>query len=215
MTKMPSPHYDKKYFTWQRSIGEFGGWANLTKFQNHIKSSDRVLEFGCGGGWLLKNITCQEKMGIEINDTAKETAINTNTLQCVKYSSELTDDYYDIIISNHALEHCENPFAELKTLRTKLKPQGKIVFVVPCERWSNAWNPNDINKHLFTWNPMTLGNLFSAAGYTVESVEPYLHKWPPHYKKIAKFGKRVFNFAARLYGIFKKDVVQIKIIARR
>ena len=26
-------YYNDKYFDWQAPIGEFGGWANLTKFQ--------------------------------------------------------------------------------------------------------------------------------------------------------------------------------------
>lgn len=28
MSRLASKHYDQSYFSWQNSIGEFGGWAN-------------------------------------------------------------------------------------------------------------------------------------------------------------------------------------------
>ena len=65
MTDLVSTHYDKKYFDWQSSIGEFGGWANQTKFAEYISSNSRVLDFGCGGGYLLKNLECRAKAGVE------------------------------------------------------------------------------------------------------------------------------------------------------
>lgn len=47
---MENSNYDKKYFDWQKTIGEFGGKANLFKFEDNIKNTDTVLDFGCGGG---------------------------------------------------------------------------------------------------------------------------------------------------------------------
>lgn len=49
-----STHYDAEYFNWQKNIGAFGGWANSFKFKNSISKSDTVIDFGCGGGFLLK-----------------------------------------------------------------------------------------------------------------------------------------------------------------
>lgn len=69
-----SKHYDHDYFKWQKSLGEFGGWANLSKFSEFIKETDSVLDFGCGGGFLLKNLNCKKKFGIEINIPALENA---------------------------------------------------------------------------------------------------------------------------------------------
>jgi hypothetical protein len=42
------------------------------------------------------------------------------------------------------------PFVELKKLRSKLKPDGKMVFVVPHEKKGSRtrWRPNGINQHL-------------------------------------------------------------------
>ena len=58
----------------QERIGKFGGIINKKKFNKYINKNDSVLDFGCGGGYLLKNIDCLNKHGIEINETAIEIA---------------------------------------------------------------------------------------------------------------------------------------------
>ena len=42
-------YYDKKYFDWQKSVGEFGGKANLFKFEEYISETSDILDFGAGG----------------------------------------------------------------------------------------------------------------------------------------------------------------------
>ena len=47
-------HYNKKYFNYQREVGEFGAIANRIKFQKLIAPHFKVLDFGCGGGVYVK-----------------------------------------------------------------------------------------------------------------------------------------------------------------
>ena len=55
-------YYNEKYFNdYQKKIGEFGGIANTFKFKKYIKASDSILDFGCGGGFLLKNLEKQNQ----------------------------------------------------------------------------------------------------------------------------------------------------------
>ena len=35
--------------------------------------------------------------------------------------------------------------------------------------YGRKYQPGDINNHLFTWNPLLLGNLMNAAGFKVKS----------------------------------------------
>ncbi|WP_273566224.1 hypothetical protein [Maribacter halichondriae] len=65
-------HYTERYFKYQGTIGEFGGWANLDKFLKYIDENQTIVDFGSGGGFLLNNITCKDKVGVEINATAKK-----------------------------------------------------------------------------------------------------------------------------------------------
>lgn len=210
-----SSHYDEKYFDWQRDQGDFGGWANRMKFMPHIAPTDTVVDFGCGGGFLLKNINCAERCGVEINDTARGYAQRQNGIRAVKFVDELEDSFADVIISEHALEHCESPHQQIVNLRKKLKPGGYIVFVVPSESNRLKWAPGDINKHLFTWNPMTLGNLFTSAGYEVISVKALYQRWPPGFRYVAKLGWGVFNIASKVYGSLRRNTSEVKVVARK
>jgi SAM-dependent methyltransferase len=210
-----STYYDETYFNWQKEMGEFGGWADKMKFASHISPNDTVIDFGCGGGFLLKNISCSEKMGVEVNDTARSFAEKTNGIRAVKFVEHLEDSVADIIISNHALEHCVSPHLEIENLLKKLKPGGRIVLIVPCESNKLKWFPGDVNNHLFTWNPMTLGNLFTSAGYEVLGVHAVYHRWPPFYRQVAKLGWQIFNLSCKVYGTLRKSTSEVEIVARR
>lgn len=176
-------HYDEKYFEWQRKIGQFGGKVKLKWFAPHITENDYVVDFGCGGGYLLNNINARKKLGIEINQTARECA-KTLGIETVGGIDELQDESVDTIISSGALEHVENPFGVLKSLYVKLKPGGKIVFHVPNESCDLEYVRSEINNHLYTWNCLNLGNLFKAAGYFVYSVESIHTVWPKYFDEI-------------------------------
>jgi SAM-dependent methyltransferase len=207
-------HYDEDYFNWQKNIGAFGGWANLVKFERFISPEMNVIDFGCGGGFLLKNINCRGKIGIEINDKARESLSNLG-IEGFKHVKDVPDNWADIVISNHALEHVNDPLNELMSLKPKLKKGGRIVFVVPCESIKCKYSPNDINYHLFTWSPMNLGNLFTEAGYRVIESKSFLHKWPRNnYQKIAKvFGETFFHLICRVNGHLKTSISQVRVIA--
>lgn len=213
-------YYDSSYFNWQKKIGEFGGREDLWKFSNYISLSDKVIDFGCGGGYLLKNISCSERIGLEINGSARGQA-QQNGIKTVSSIEEIKDEWADIIISNFALEHVENPLVVLKNLYKKLKRGGIIVFVVPQEiKWK--YYKDDINQHLYTWSPMSLGNLFVRAGFEVEKVETIKYQWPPvFYMEIRRyFGKTIFNLICKLYSrlqkyIYKMAMFQLRVIAHK
>jgi len=215
MAERASKHYDDKYFAWQTSIGEFGGWADTTKFSAYVGENDDVLDFGCGGGYLLKNTICQRKVGVEVNSAAAIMA-KDNGVEVYSRVQDVPDDYVDVIISSNALEHALNPLQDIKELYTKLRKGGKIIFVVPCESISYAYQPKDINHHLYSWSPMSIGNLFTEAGYSVVESKAYIHKWPPKYRMIARFGgRRLFDIACRIYGRIKRSWFQVRIVAEK
>ena len=207
--------YDSEYFKWQNSIGQFGGKANLFKFSDYISSMDSVLDFGCGGGWLLKNINCRSKVGIEINDVARTFCREINNITSYKFLSEVESNTINVAISNHALEHVDNPLEILKEILEKLVPGGKAIFVVPSESVFNKYSPNDINMHLYSWNPQTIGNLFTKAGFNVLDIKPIWHKWIPCYIQISSLSWGLFDTLSRIYSVLNCNYSQIRIVAQK
>ncbi len=215
MSKRISAHYNKKYFDRQHPIGEFGGWANKTKFADYINKNDDVLDFGCGGGFLLKNLNCKKRVGVEINPSAAEKA-KKNGIDVYKSVDDIPDEYVDVIISNNAFEHTLRPLDELKALYKKLKQGGKIIFVVPCESIYYKYKPNDVNHHLYSWSPMNLGNIFTEAGFSVIESKAYIHKWPPKYVFIAKLtGRKIFELICRLSGRLRRSWFQVRAVGEK
>jgi len=126
-------HYDEKYFAWQKRCGQKGGFLNKFKFEKEVKDEDILMDFGCGGGYLLNNFKNTIKIGFEINKTAQK--------QCLEFGIVVYEDFKDIsdnsidtIISNHAMEHVPLPLNSFKDLYKKLKVGGKIIIVIPCEQ---------------------------------------------------------------------------------
>lgn len=208
-------YYQQEYFeNYQKKIGEFGGKANLFKFKSYINSSDTVLDFGCGGGFLLKNLDCKIKIGVELNPIAREFCINNNFIDCYEDIDEIEDNSIDVIISNHCLEHTLSPFDLINKMYNKLKIGGKIVLVVPLDSFNFKWYPNDVNNHLYSFSPMNIGNLLQGCNFKEISTDVIYHKWPPYFLKINKFfGKNIFNLICFIYGRINRRWVQTRGVA--
>ena len=194
-------YYDKVYFERQRKIGAFGGKINSKRFAKYVRPEDSVLEFGSGGGFLLKELCAKKKLGIEINEYARECAAEIG-IDSVSTVDEVEDDFADVIISTHVLEHVEEPFTTIKKLRMKLKDNGKIIFVVPYECNNNEYRKDDVDQHLYIWNSACIGNLFKKAGYFVNMVECYEWQWPYRdYEEIYNaVGEKAFGVLSGLFG---------------
>jgi SAM-dependent methyltransferase len=187
---MKNSHYKTKYFNWQKKIGMVGGKINADKFARYINPNDVVLDFGCGGGYLLGNLSCKKKIGVEINPVARKEARKNKNLEIHSSIKLLKNGMVDKVISNHALEHTKRPIDELVTLQRVLKKTGKIVLVTPIDDYRNnkRYVASDINNHLYTWNSQLLGNCLKEAGFKNIKIEVLTHAWPP------MFYKELYNF---------------------
>lgn len=213
-----SEHYNEEYFKWQDKDGPLGGWINKNFFQKNIEKSAIVIDFGCGGGYLLKNIKSGRKIGIEPNMAAAKT-IERNGVEHYQNTQQVKEklgtEIADVIISTNVLEHTLNPLQEIINLRDLLKTGGRIHFIVPCDSVSYKYDPNDINHHLYSWSPQNLGNLFKEAGFKILYVRPLMHKWPPFRFFFSKLGWPIFNLLCKVFGLISKKWSQTEILAER
>jgi SAM-dependent methyltransferase len=210
-----SAHYDERYFAGQSADALFSGAAELRKFQPFIRPTDTVVDLGCGGGFLLAKLDCAKRIGVDVNPAALQNCQQLGLL-VVDDLARIDDNCADVVISNHALEHMTDPYEKLLQVRRTLKSNGTAVFVVPCERYDFAFRPDDSDRHLYTWSPMNLGNLFQSAGFQVIECREYVHRWPPGRHAIVKLvGWTAFHLIARVYGVLSRRHSQVRIIARK
>ena len=131
-------------------------------------------------------------------------------------SESLPNNYFDKIISNHCLQHCENPLFELENLNRSLKKNGLAIIVVSCANINLKYKPNDVNYQLYSWSPMNLGNLFDAANFKIISIDTFKFKWIPKYNFFYKiFGKKIFNILCQIYGLFDQRITQVRIVVKK
>ena len=207
--------YGKEYLDWHSSIGKFGGWANRIKFELWLSPDLDVLDFGCGGGWLLANLPGRRKLGVELNPEARRTAA-TLGLTTVADLGEVAADSFDRAISNNALEHVQDPFSTLCQIWQKIRPGGLLILVVPCETIRIRFHEKDINHHLFSWSPQAIANLLQDAGFRILASEPFIHKWPPQFQMWAKIlGPTLFHFFCRIYGRWETSWTQVRVVGQK
>lgn len=202
-------YYDEKYFEAQKQVGLDNVKTIKHFFEPHINKDDHVLEFGCGGGFLLSSINCSRRVGFDINPTALATAkkLGVETFDSLEF---IEDNSFDVVISNSALEHTPTPYEDLVKLRSKLKENGKVVIRVPHETLGWSYKPNDWNYHLYTWSPMAIGNLLNESGFDVHNVVVEKSKQPPLFNFI-KRSRFLLKISGKIYRIFRIIIEELGI----
>ncbi|HEX6500397.1 MAG TPA: class I SAM-dependent methyltransferase [Micromonosporaceae bacterium] len=197
-----SDHYDARYFAWQNSNIEIKTRIKIQRFAPHIRPTDTVIDFGCAGGALIAGLNCARRIGVELNDVARASAVEQYGIEAYKSLAEVPDGIADVVISNHVLEHIAAPYDALRQLKPKIKPEGKLVLVLPIDdfRAQRQWDPNDINRHLYTWSPLNLGNLLDEAGYQPVQMKVLRHTLMRGLDKFAKLPEPAFEAVCRLYS---------------
>ena len=182
--------------------------ANSWMFNPYIKSTDRVLY----QGWTYTVTDNGILKSLNFSDlSARVSASALPTFPDLKGLKDL-----DVVISCHALEHTLSPLQALIDIRETLKDGGILVLVVPCEGYKNKYVEDNIDRHLYTWSPLNIGNLVHKSGFQIISCERICHLIPPKGDIILKYlGRRLFHMACRLYGYLFSNMTQVRVVAQK
>ena len=170
----------KAYWAWQQTGVDVGGKITALLFADYASPNKVTVDVGCGSGTVIANLEASEKWCVELNPLAREYALKVPNGPSHAFATvdELPDDRFDLVTSNHALEHTPCPLVLLRKLLPKLKKGGMAVFMVPSLQdemiyqkslrlHDTAWGADDNNHHLYVWSSQQLANLFRVAGYEV------------------------------------------------
>lgn len=137
----------------------------LSKFFGSIDRSSRILDYGCGLG---QNILYMPKaVGYDISDYGvkfcRERGVEAST-----NLAAFPDESFDYVFSAHVLEHHPHPKIMIEEMRSKLKPGGELLLVIPHERHGKAQFELDLNQHLYMWNFQNINNLLITSGFRIK-----------------------------------------------
>lgn len=196
----------RNYFAYQNRFAELGARLNAQKFAPYVKQQDQVLDFGCGGGWLLKELRCSRRIGVELNEAA-HAACRSNGIEVHKYIADVKERDFDLIITHHCLEHVPYPIEALHQLSGLLKKNGIIVVVVPIDDWRNQrdYSGTDVDHHLHTWTPRLMANTLVEAHLKTLHCKILSHAWFPNWQKLYPIlPEVVFDSLCVVWGIIRR-----------
>jgi SAM-dependent methyltransferase len=204
------------YFASQKQSGELSAVWNSRIWEKHVRADDTLLDFGCGGGYLLNKLNAARKVGVEINPIARRQA-KVLGLEVFSTLDDVPPILFSRIISNHSVEHVPCPVTALRQLRDFLAPDGEMNLLLPLDDWRSrahrAYRPSNLHRHLYSWTPQNLGNLLEEAGYGEISISIIKDAMPPSHHITSALLKlpslrvlagRVLSSIMRRYQLFAR-----------
>jgi SAM-dependent methyltransferase len=185
------------------------GYAiDFAYFRPYLKGTDVVLDFGCGNGGILRLIEqmVEHAEGLEVNPASASIA----RLQKLTVFSSLDalahEPRYDVIVSNHVLEHVRDTCSTLEELRAHLKPGGRLVVKLPIDDarapYQREWSRDDSDHHLQTWTPRLFANALFESGFEVNECRVIASAWHPRLFPLTKIG--LGQFAFWMFALIKR-----------
>ena len=136
----------------------------ISDFLNNNIGSLNILEFGCGAGYQTPYI--QTLGNVIATDIYKHENIanikNINFVQTSILNTQFKDKEFDLLFSNHVIEHIHDISAAFKELKRIGKDDALYVFSVPTNIWLLLSIPAQLNsksRHLLSkLLPKQVGN---------------------------------------------------------
>ena len=178
-----------------------------------LMSGGKILEIGCGQGWLLEELKKEgfNVVGIEPSVSGSVIAAQKglNIINDKFPSEQLKDDKYHLIILSQVLEHIKDPELFIDKIMKILCPKGKVLFVQT--NWQGlmprlfkstwyAWVPD---QHYWHFTPKGLTYILNKKKFIVESVEYYSLEHGNHI--LSRFTNIIPNLGDQFHILVRSD----------
>lgn len=141
---------------------------------NLPKRSARILDVGCGDGYLLRGLRRFGYRYLEGIDPFIPSS-STDGITLARGSVAATRGPYDVIMFHHSLEHVADPETVLALCRERLRSDGVVLVRIPVpnyawRRYRERWVQLDAPRHLHLMSESGFGKLAERAGFAVRKV---------------------------------------------
>ncbi len=161
---------------------------NMLKFYDSVIGPEaNILDVGCSDGELIGLLSSYREgwdaMGVELTKEAVAAGrkLGRNIIHSVLETAELPEDYFDLVIMNHLIEHVPNPRELLEKTYRLLKLGGKIYIETPNSScldfriFGKFWGGLHYPRHTYLFSPQTLEMLLASTHFSVKRVEQTLN----------------------------------------
>lgn len=169
--------YDSENYAMLNRPIETGRHAERVMRYLRPRAGERLLEVGCGRGWLTQRMQelCPGTYGVDVNPKSIEHGVAKNLDVMDAVDLHFDDEQFDHVYSFHAIEHLVDAGAALREMRRVLAPGGRILLVYPAEpirglyampgAWLGFGNPFLARKlHVHKFNPTKIARLAANCG---------------------------------------------------
>jgi 2-polyprenyl-3-methyl-5-hydroxy-6-metoxy-1,4-benzoquinol methylase len=201
-------YYPRNYYSFvKRSANKFKNWISKSKSANTLggfsiigysvgfltgrdsnlkgikickpdKNTSRILDIGCGDGFLLDKLNQQGFKNLFGIDPYLENEIQKKDYKIRKESIEgLVSEQckFDIIILSHVFEHFEEPLESLKNIYKLLDRSGFLILRTPISsgyafyKYKKDWYQIDAPRHILIPSFLGLKELCKEVGYELHN----------------------------------------------
>jgi len=148
----------------------------LDVLRKHVSPSSRVLEVGCGCGYMSKSFAAAgyDMWSADLSKNALGYSVQNGLEQLCRVS--ITNlpfkDEFDAVVSFDVVEHIPDHRGCIEQLRDALVPGGTLIITVPAHPtlWS-SWD--EIQQHVRRFPPSEIESLVQDAGLEVITVRQF------------------------------------------
>lgn len=176
---------------------------------NRMGRARRILDIGCGDGYLMSRVSScgDEVIGIDPEPAGVTLAAdklrrfgNCSVLQASAYALPFADDDFDVALLADVIEHLERPAESLREISRVLKPDGTLLVTTPKWRPDRKWDP----LHVREYRPEELSVCLKAHFSDVSMAFFWPLNWSSMYA--TRVGWRLIRtFARYLYNPFFQE----------
>ena len=147
----------------------------------NILPPGRILDIGCGPGWLLSAIdSAWEKEGVEISKYAATIASQFAKIHNCSIEDFTSNDKFDVITMHHVIEHIHNPIDIIKKVHGLLNDGGIFIIGTPdfdsamARRFGSKFRLLHDPSHVSLFSNDSMHRFLRTNGFDVYNVEyPY------------------------------------------
>lgn len=138
-----------------------------------------ILDVGCGLGFLLSGLKDGwEKHGVEVSKFAASHATQFGQIHLGDLHSALyPDEYFDVVVMHHVIEHIEDPVATINEIRRILKRGGHLLLGTPdfdsgcARRFGENYRLLHDKTHISLFTNDSMHRFLRDHGFQIDRVE--------------------------------------------